>query len=120
MQIIGHTESFSELAKLIARRRYQLGISSPHLDQIAGLVDGHTSKIECGYKKLGDISLLALLATLGLRLTVVADDESLPLQTQYAKGSSKPPRMASGASRALEACCDKLIPEKLPHNLGAW
>ena len=104
MQIIGHTESFSELAKLIARRRYQLGISSPHLDQIAGLADGHTSKIECGSKKLGEISLPALLATLGLKLAVVADDESLPVQTQCARGSSKPPRRASGATPVHEAC----------------
>lgn len=120
MHITGHTKSFSELAKLIARRRYQLGISSRRLDQIAGLAEGYTSKIECGSKKLGDIPLPALLATLELRPSVVADDESLPLQTQYARGSLKPPRVASGVSRALEACCDKLIPEKLPHNLGAW
>ena len=104
MTVIGHAYSPNEIAKLIARRRYQLGISSRHLDQIAGLADGHTSKIECGSKKLGDISLPALLATLGLRLAVVADDESLPLQTQYARGSSKPPRRISEANRGVEAC----------------
>jgi hypothetical protein len=73
------------------------------MDQIVGLADGHTSKIECGSKKLGDISLPALLATLGLRLTVVAYDESLPLQTQYARGSSKPPSRASRAISGVEA-----------------
>ncbi len=103
MTVIGHAYSPNEIAKLIARRRYQLGISSRHMDQIVGLADGHTSKIECGSKKLGDISLPALLATLGLRLTVVADDESLPLQTQYARGSSKPPRRASRAISGVEA-----------------
>jgi len=104
LTVIGHAYSPNEIAKLIAKRRYQLGISSRHLDQIAGLADGHTSKIECGSKKLGDISLPALLATLGLRLTVVADDESLPLQTQYARGSSKPLRRASRANRGVKAC----------------
>lgn len=94
MHVLGHAQSTSELAKLIAARRYQLGISSRHLDQIAGLADGHTSKIECGSKKLGDISLPALLATLGLKLAVVVDDDSLPLQTQFARGSSKPPGRA--------------------------
>ena len=42
MHVLGHAQSTSELAKLIAQRRHQLGISSRHLDQIAGLVDGRS------------------------------------------------------------------------------
>jgi len=97
LTVIGHAYSPNEIVKLIAKRHYQLGISSRHLDQITGLADGHTSKIECGSRKLGDISLPALLATLGLKLAVVVDDEILPLQTQCARESSKPPRRVSGA-----------------------
>ena len=101
MTFIGHAYSPNEIVKLKAKRRYQLGISSRHLDQIAGLADSHTSKIECGSKQLGDIPLPALLATLGLKLAVVADDESLPLQTQCARDTSKPPRRVSGAIKML-------------------
>jgi hypothetical protein len=102
--VLGHARSATEIAKLIAHRRYQLGISSRDLDQIAGLADGHTSKNECGIKKLGDISLPALLATLGLKLAVLADDESLPFQTLCARGTSKPPRRSSRTTAAPKAC----------------
>ena len=86
---IGYARTPGEIARILAIRRTQLGITSRQLDQIAGLADGHTSKIECGTKNLGQISLPILLETLGLKLAIVADDGALPRQTRRAQGSKK-------------------------------
>lgn len=82
MRLIGLPNSPEEIVECLAARRYELGITQRAIDQIAGLADGHTSKIECGTKRLGDISLPALLATLGLRIAIVAEDERLPERTR--------------------------------------
>jgi hypothetical protein len=89
LRIIGTAKSPTEIAKLMAVRRNELGITGRQLDQIAGLADGHTSKIECGTKNLGHISLPILLDALGLKLTIVADDATLPSQTRRALGSKR-------------------------------
>lgn len=89
MRIIGTAKSSTEIVKLMAVRRNELGITGRQLDQIAGLADGHTSKIECGTKNLGQISLPTLLETLGLKLAIIADDSALPCQTRRALESKR-------------------------------
>jgi hypothetical protein len=45
------------------------------VDQVAGLADRHTSKLICGIKRYGPMSLTATLGALGLALVVVEDTE---------------------------------------------
>ena len=77
-RIIGYATTPIEIAKLLQIRRYELGISGDVLGNIAGLADRHLSKIECGTKGLGGMSLPTLLTALGCQLVLVADDEKLP------------------------------------------
>ncbi len=77
-KLVGSATTPIEIAKLLQRRRYELGISGEALGNIAGLADRHLSKIECGSKGLGSMSLSTLLSALGCQLILVADDEKLP------------------------------------------
>ncbi len=96
MRVVGECTSLSELMKLVAARRYELRIASLALDQIAGVADGYVSKLECGMKRPGDMSLPSILGALGLRLALIADDDALPARTRSAIGTSHyvppPPR----------------------------
>ncbi len=102
--LVGYATTPREIAILLARRRYQLGITSLQIDAIAGIADGLTSKIEANTKPLGFVSLPNLLAALGLKVAVVADDASLPRQTVALIGSSrgKPRSPAPAAGGAPE------------------
>ena len=77
-RLIGFATTPLEIARLLQKRRYELGITGDVLSNIAGLADRHLSKIECGSKGLGSMSLPTLLSALGCRLILVADDEKLP------------------------------------------
>ena len=96
VEVIGLVASITELSQALAHRRYQLGMTSRVVDDLAGLADGHTSKLECGTKNLGDVTLPALLATYGLKLVLVASDDDVPSRVKpylhTAKVSSSYPR----------------------------
>lgn len=91
MHVVGECSSISELMKLIAARRYELRIASLALDHAVGVADGYVSKLECGVKRPGDMSLPALLVALGLKLQVVADDDALPARVGALVGTSRYP-----------------------------
>jgi hypothetical protein len=98
MKVLGYVGSIPELVPLMAERRYALGITSRDLDIAAGTADGHTSKIEAGTKRLGHITIPALLGALGLRLAVVAveDDADLPRVTQRFLYTNRAKQAAKG------------------------
>jgi hypothetical protein len=52
------------LRKAVARRRRDLGLTQLEANFRAGLADGHWSKIECGDKQFGFLSLPLVLETL--------------------------------------------------------
>ena len=81
-KIVGYASTPFEIAQVLAKRRYQLGLTGRCLDQVAGLADGHTTKLESAVKTLGQISLPTLLAALGCRLALVADDAAIPDRTR--------------------------------------
>ena len=89
MRLVGIATTPDEIVECLAQRRCELGVNSRMLDDFAGLAPGHTSKIACGVRGLGDISLPTLLATLGLRLAIVADDALLPPQTRAHVGAMR-------------------------------
>jgi hypothetical protein len=57
--------------------RAELNTTYDSVDAVAGLADRHTSKLLCGLKGYGPMSLTVTLQTLGLALIVVSDDEAL-------------------------------------------
>lgn len=85
-KLVGSATTPVEIAKLLQRRRYELGISGEALGNIAGLADRHLSKIECGTKGLGSMSLPTLLSALGCKIILVADDKKIPNQVRNCLG----------------------------------
>jgi transcriptional regulator with XRE-family HTH domain len=71
--------SYDDLRRAIAARRRELGLSQRDVDHRAGLTDSHLSKIECGVRHFGDLTLGLVLETLGLVLVVrPRDPEAIP------------------------------------------
>jgi len=67
-----------QLREHLARRRRQIGITQRDFDDLIGVTTGYASKLECGMRGFGDVSLSAYLSALGLRLALVEADEPLP------------------------------------------
>lgn len=88
MHLLGLAETPGEIAGLLDLRRRELGLTSLAVDDVAGTQSGYASKLFCGKKRLGDMSLPALLGALGARLVVVADDAWLPAVTRREMGSA--------------------------------
>jgi hypothetical protein len=75
----------SELVGAIRDRRDALNISHSSIDALAGLADGHTSKLLCGDKGFGAMSLDAVLRALALRMVVVRIEEDPEQRALMAK-----------------------------------
>jgi hypothetical protein len=70
---------YDELIAAIRARRDELEVTHATLDHVSGLASGHTSKLFCipPIKRLGMISLGAMLGSVGLMLVVVEDPAAL-------------------------------------------
>ena len=66
MRIVGLAVTYAELRALIKKRRIELGLSQLAFDQLAGLPDGYTGKIECGKRHLGEQSFEQVARALGV------------------------------------------------------
>lgn len=64
-------DDYDGLIRTIATRRRALGLSQLAVDQIAGLADGYTGKVEANVRRLGMMSLGLILQALGLKLAPV-------------------------------------------------
>jgi hypothetical protein len=69
--------SREELLAVLRERRDELNISHGTIDGIAGISDGHFSKLVCArpLKNLGPISLGAILGALGLGIVKIVIEE---------------------------------------------
>lgn len=56
--------TYPELTAALADRRRELGLRQLEADEKSGLMGGYVGKIECGVRKLGNLSLPMLLAAL--------------------------------------------------------
>jgi hypothetical protein len=65
--------SREDLVALVRARQDELNVSCATADQLAGLADGHFSKLTCGSKGFGFLSLFLILPALGLRLVIEED-----------------------------------------------
>jgi hypothetical protein len=66
-----------QLVALVRRRQNELNLSCLAIDEVAGLADGHFSKLTCGIKKFGPVSIFLVLEALGLRIRVEEDPEAI-------------------------------------------
>jgi hypothetical protein len=65
-----------ELVNLVRRRQEELGVSCLTIDEVAGLAAGHFSKLTCGSKKFGLLSIFLVLEAMGLRVRIEEDPEA--------------------------------------------
>jgi hypothetical protein len=103
MHLVDLIETPDELAAAIDARRKPLVIIHRDMDALAGWADGYSSKLACGMKSLGQMSLPVALNALGLRLALVADDGWLPPVTLSAMERSVSAAAILGRARALPA-----------------
>ena len=69
-EVLGVARSYAGLRKLVAMRRRELRLSQLAVDDMAGLQSGYTSKLECGDRCFGDMSLGAIMGALGLEIVL--------------------------------------------------
>jgi hypothetical protein len=67
--------SAADIIGIIRKRQDELNIACLTVDEIAGLAQGHYSKITCGLKGLGPMTLFVLLSAFGLRLRIEEDPD---------------------------------------------
>jgi hypothetical protein len=71
---------YGQLQQAIAARRRQLGLRQLEADEKSGLQLGYFGKIECGFRKLGDLSLPMILCALDADLYLVPRSETTPVE----------------------------------------
>jgi hypothetical protein len=84
-EIIGTAADYAQLRTLIDSRRKSLGLTMLDLDDLAGVQSGYSSKIICGSKHFGNMSLGSILGALGIELAAV---RSAPPHEKTASGSN--------------------------------
>jgi len=70
-------KSRDELIAVLCERRDELNVSHMTIDSIAGISDGHFSKLVCAHplKNLGPVTLSAILGALGLGIVKIIIEE---------------------------------------------
>jgi hypothetical protein len=70
---------YAQLHAALRRPAEEIGISRVEIDRLAGLADGHASKLlsPVPIKKLGHISLGPILSVLGLKIALIEDPEAV-------------------------------------------
>jgi len=78
-QPIGTVKNYDDLLTIVRARVAELGISFETLDAVSGVCSGYSAKLigATPCKRLGAVSLGAILGTLGIKLLVVEDLEQL-------------------------------------------
>lgn len=79
VNVIGAVKSYGELQEALRERAEHLHVSRQALDDIAGLQSGYCAKLlaPVPVKKMGRMSLGAILGAMGLRLVLVEDHAAL-------------------------------------------
>jgi hypothetical protein len=78
---------YSQLRAAIAARRRQLGLLQLEADEKSGLQPGYFGKIECGLRKLGDLSLPMVLASLHADLYFAPRSDVDPIAERRSLGA---------------------------------
>jgi transcriptional regulator with XRE-family HTH domain len=73
---------YQQLTEALAARRRFLGLRQLDADEKSGLMSRYVGKIECGTRKLGDLSLPMLLAALNCDLLLAPRTGSEPAEAR--------------------------------------
>jgi transcriptional regulator with XRE-family HTH domain len=73
---------YQQLTQALAARRRSLGLRQLDADEKSGLQGGYVSKIECGARRLGPLSLPMLLAALDCDLLLAPRTGSEPAEAR--------------------------------------
>lgn len=110
---LAEVRDYYGLFMALRARAEQVGASRLALDDLAGLQPGYSGKLlgPGQVKKLGPLSLGALLQALGLKLIVMEDSQAVEQFTQRVIGSKQRDysarstrRVSGGRIRAAKAC----------------
>ena len=96
MEIIARVTTFDELRVALNMRKQHLRLKNLEVDEIAGLQTGYSSKIFAGMKRVGDMSLPALLGALGVELALVCASSTI---------AENAPESLSVARRSYKKVC---------------
>src|ERR1700722_10538037 len=86
MTVAIRIRDYSQLRSAIAARRRQLGLLQLEADELSGCQPGYQGKIECGLRKLGDLSLPMVLAALDCDLYLAPRSDTDPVAEQRSLG----------------------------------
>ncbi len=91
MSDYGAIRTSDDLIAVLRARRMDLGLSHLDVDDLAGLQDGYTGKIECGTRGLSMQTLAALLGALGcvLRLERAASTSDIEVPVAWTLSRAK-------------------------------
>lgn len=87
-EIIGRFVDFEGMRAAFTLRKNALRLTTLEIDDIAGLQTGYTSKLLCGTKRPGDMSLPALLGALGCELALVRSHATERKQSHVTQGKA--------------------------------
>ena len=79
MTVAIRIRDYSQLRSAIAARRRQLGLLQLEADELSGCQPGYQGEIECGLRKLGDLSLPMVLAALDCDLYLAPRSDVAPV-----------------------------------------
>jgi len=101
LQALAVVNDFTDLILAMKARRHALNISQLQLDDLTGLPDGYTGKVELSAtnpgaknaRSLGRVSMAEMLRALNLKLVLVDDGSADHLRRVPAPRPSEPPTM---------------------------
>lgn len=87
--MLGFASTPGEIVELLARRRYELGMTSRAVETVAGLADEHVGTIKCVAKSLGHIRFPTLLTAYESRLAVLENEAGLRARMRVCAGAAR-------------------------------
>jgi hypothetical protein len=91
-RLLATIATHADLVAAFRARIVELDVTHLGIDAVSGLADGHTSKLMCGDKGFGPVSLFAMLDALGCDLVLVENPAKLAAAEQAAKRLHVPKR----------------------------
>jgi len=76
VEVLGCVSELKDLVPLFKKRRISMKLNQRTVDDLAGIADGLTSKIEVGVRGIGVQSIEGIAGALKCRIALVSDDAS--------------------------------------------
>lgn len=119
---LGIARSYDDLHRIMRARADELEVSRLVLDETAGITAGHSSKLLAPrpMRRLGAVTMPAMLGALGLALVVVEDPEALARIARLPKRRSTNVRHRDASEREPMLPAEKPRGPKHPQRGSDW